>query len=111
MRRILLGLAALALVAALAVPALAKTRSVKLGDNWFVRPSGGATIDLRKGQKLEWEWEGSGLHNVTVSRGPVLFHSSTKRSGSFTHRFTRRGTYRIFCTVHGSAMSMKVVVR
>jgi plastocyanin len=91
-------------------PALSKTRSVEVGDNYFVRDAGGATVKLKKGARLKWEWEGKNPHDVTVKSGPSKFHSTTKRTGTYSHRFTRRGTYVIYCTVHGSAMSMKVKV-
>ena len=43
--------------------------------------------------------------------GPVSFRSSTKRSGSYSHVFRRRGTYKILCTVHAPEMHMTITVR
>jgi plastocyanin len=83
---------------------------VVVGDDYFVRPSGHATVQIRKGQAVRWVWRGDG-HNVTVLRGPRKFHSRTQfRGATFTHRFTTSGRYVIYCTVHGPAMSMAVKV-
>lgn len=112
MRKPLISTVAVAVVAgAVAIPAVAGTRSVEVGDNYFVRDAGGATVKLHKGQSLRWRWEGKAAHNVTVSKGPQRFHSKTQSSGSYTHRFTKAGSYTIFCTIHGPKMSMKVVVK
>ena len=105
-------LAALALVLglalALAVPALAATRSVKIGDNYFVK-KGGAAVSVAKGSKVKWNFRGSNPHNVTVTSGPVKFTSPTRSSGSYSRTFKRAGTYKIVCTIHsGMKMTLKV---
>ena len=105
-----LALTAMTLVMAVG-PALAGTRSVKVGDNYFGKP-GGETIHVSRGTTVRWTWAGANPHNVTVLRGPSRFHSGTMTTGSYSHRFTRAGTYTLYCTVHGaSIMSMRVVVR
>ena len=105
-------LAALALVLgialALAVPALAATRSVKVGDNYFVK-KGGATVSVSKGTKVKWNFAGANPHNVTVTSGPSKFHSPTRSSGSYSRTLKRAGTYKIVCTIHdGMRMTLKV---
>jgi plastocyanin len=111
MRRLLILAAVPVLSAAVAIPALAATRSVKIGDNYFVRSSGVPTITVKKGDSVRWKFEGKRQHNVTVKSGPVMFHSSTKSSGTFTKKLTRTGTYTIYCTLHGQGdQSMKVKV-
>jgi plastocyanin len=58
-----------------------------------------------------WEWEGSNPHDVTVTKGPVRFHSRTKTSGTYAKKLTRRGTYKIVCTIHrrqGMKMTLRV---
>jgi hypothetical protein len=45
LRKLLFLALVAALMAALAASALAATRTVKIGDNYFVRPSGGAAHD------------------------------------------------------------------
>jgi plastocyanin len=106
-------LLAAAATAALAVPALAATtRSVKVGDNYFVKDGGSPTVTVKQNTRVRWNWAGDSLHNVTVKKGPVRFHSRSQTSGSYTKTLTRRGTYRIYCTIHGIAdqsMTLRVV--
>lgn len=112
MRRMLLAFAgALLLTGVLAAPSLSAGKSVEVGDNYFVRDAGHATVTIRKGAALTWKWTGHAPHNVTVKTGPVKFHSVTQKSGSYAHKFTTAGSYNIYCTIHGPIMSMKVVVK
>lgn len=113
-RRKLLATSIALAVAALtaAIPALAATRTVKVGDNWFVRSSGVPTVTVKRGDTVRWRWVGDAPHNVTVRRGPVKFKSRTQSSGSYSKRLTRKGTYRIICTIHGAGdQSMVLRVR
>jgi plastocyanin len=105
---VLVGLVVAVLVAA---PAMSKGKSVEVDDNYFVHKGAPPTVTVRKGTKVEWEWEGRNPHNVTVTRGPVKFHSKTKTSGSFTKRLTRKGTYKILCTIHAPKMRMTLKVK
>ena len=87
-----------------AVPAaLAATRSIKVGDNYFVRSSGVPTVTVKKGTTVKWKFAGGSPHNVTVSKGPVKFKSKTMISGSYSKKVTKAGTYRIFCSIHGAS--------
>jgi plastocyanin len=104
-RRSVTALAAVAL--ALPATALAATRGVAVKDNVFSQRS----LTVSRGTTVRWTWKGHGLHNVTVVRGPVAFRSSTKRSGTYSHRFTRAGTYVLVCSVHAPGMKMTVRVR
>jgi plastocyanin len=93
-------------------PAVAATKNVRVGDNWFVRSSGVPTVTVSKGTKVKWNFDGRNPHNVTVRSGPAKFRSSTKESGSFSKKVTKAGSYSIFCSVHGASdQSMKLVVR
>jgi plastocyanin len=99
---------AVAVTGALLVPASAlAARRVAVKDDFFARKS----LTIKKGTKVRWRWRGDGLHNVTVARGPVKFRSSTKDSGSYSHVFRRKGTYKILCTVHAPDMRMTIRVR
>ncbi len=110
MRKYLALLAAVALLGALAATSLAATRTVKLGDDWFVSARGTHSAVIRKGSTVKWVWTGHRRHNVTGESGPVTFHSRSKGSGTFSKRFTRRGLYTIVCTIH-PGMEMKLRVK
>lgn len=110
MRQSLTAVAIAALAGTLAVPALAATRTVKVGDNYFVRDGAPPTVVVRKGTTVRWSWVGGAPHNVTVVSGPVRFRSPIKTRGTYTKRVTKAGTYKIVCTIH-SGMSMRLRVR
>jgi plastocyanin len=101
------------LVAALltAGPALSARKTVEVDDNYFVREGDPPTVKVKRLDRVVWEWEGSNPHNVTVTRGPVEFQSKTKTSGTYRKRVTRRGTYKIVCTIHRPEMRMTLRVQ
>lgn len=95
----------MAIVALVALPVFdgvaqpAPTVTVKLGD-FFFKPS---HKTVRRGTKVRFEWIGNNPHNVVKTRGPGgPFRSRTtgKRGVNFVKRFTKRGTYRLICTLH-----------
>jgi plastocyanin len=105
MKRLLaLALVLVAAGAAFALPSLAATTTVKVGDNFFqptrvVEPAGTRTV---------WTWTGANPHNVTVTRGPKRFHSRTQTSGTFAVIPHTKGTYSIICTIHHFSMALVV---
>jgi plastocyanin len=105
-------LVVLALTAVLlaAVPALAATKAIKIGDNYFVKKGTQPKITVKRNTTVKWTWPGTGVpHNVTVTKGPVTFRSATKTKGSYAKRVTKKGTYFISCTIHsGMNMTLKV---
>jgi plastocyanin len=89
-------------------PAAAKTRGIKIGDDYFVRASSVATITVKKGTTAKWRWTGNDFHNVVAS-GPARFQSTVKKSGTYKHKMNKKGTYTIVCTIHaGMRMKLKV---
>ena len=111
MRKLLVLALAAAVLAVVATQALAAS-SIKVGDNYFVRPSGVPTVTVKKGTTVTWRFVGENLHTVVVRSGPVKFHSSAKSSGTYKKKLTRTGTYRIYCSIHGAKdQSMKLVVK
>ena len=110
MRKLLVAVLIAAATAVLAVPALAATRSVKVGDDYFVRKGSVPTVTVKKGTKVTWRWAGKEMHNVTVTKGPVKFHSSYKDSGTFSKTVRSTGTYTIVCSIHQPDMRMKLRV-
>lgn len=111
MRKLLASLLVLAVLGVVAAEALAATRSVRVGDNFFVVRGKPRTITVKKGTKLTWRFRASSLHNVDVHRGPMHFRSRLMRHGRFSKRLTKPGTYVIYCDVHGSSMRMTIRVR
>lgn len=104
-----------AIVALAALPAFgdaaqaAPTVTVKVGD-FFFKPR---HKTVRRGTKVRFKWIGNSRHNVVKTRGPGRrFRSRTtsKRGVNFVKRFTKRGTYRLICTLH-PWMRMKLKVR
>ena len=90
--------------AALAVPALAAGPTVRVDDNYFKAK----TVNITRGTTVTWRWRGSRRHDVVFRRT----RSKLKRSGTFRHKFNRRGTYRYVCSLHSDdGMRGKVVVR
>jgi plastocyanin len=114
MRKVLVPLLSLALLGAIAATALAATKSVKVGDNYFVKSSGVPTVSIRKGDRLKFNFAGSRMHNA-VGVG-ISLGSSCKKfrdHGSCTSSvLKKKGTFTIYCAVHGkSDQSMKVRIR
>lgn len=95
--------------AAVAVPALAATRTVTVGDSFFVHKAGSHSVTIKKNGKVKWTWTGKKKHNVYQVAGPGHFHSPThKGSGTFTHKFATTGTYKFICSFENMKMTVKV---
>lgn len=112
MRQLAVGAAALA--AALAVAAApadsssaGATATVRLQHIAFTP----ATVRIRVGQRVRWSWQDPYvLHNLHATGSPRFPGASARKSGTYTVRFTRPGTYRYACTLH-PGMAGRVVVR
>jgi plastocyanin len=107
-------LIAAALVAA-AFPAAAlgaSTKKVQVGDDYY----GPAKVTVKKGTKVKWTWlaDNTDSHDVKLGQRPKgvkRFKSASAASDySFSHKFTKKGTYKIVCTLHHT-MRMTVVVK
>ena len=104
----------LVLIAALlvaAAPAAAATRNVKIGDDYYVRAGSPPTVNVFRGTTVRWNWRGSRQHNVVAQSGPSSFQSALKRSGSYSRKMRRVGTYKIVCSIHQPDMAMTLKVR
>jgi plastocyanin len=112
MRKLLVLAIATCALAALTATAFAATKSVKVGDDYYVRPSGVPKVTVSKGTTVKWSFTGDSLHTVTVSKGPAKFKSGPKSSGTYKKKMKKRGTYTIYCTIHGPAnQKMKLIVK
>lgn len=108
-----LTILALALAACIQVSTThAASRTVKVGDNWFVRARGVPTVTVQRRDSVSWKWVGRQPHNLRVTRGPVRFSSPTKNRGTYRKKLVRAGTYVIICDIHGARdQKMRLVVR
>ena len=107
----ILPLALIAAVLAAAAPAAAATRNVRVDDDYFVRAGSPPTVTVFRGTTVRWNWRGRRQHNVVVRSGPSRFQSALRRSGSYSRKMRRRGTYRIVCSIHQPDMAMTLRVR
>jgi plastocyanin len=113
MRKLLIFglLAALLGTLVAAGPALSKRKTLEVDDNYFVAKGKPRTVTVKVNDTVVWEWEGSNPHDVTVSKGPVKFHSKTKTSGTYSKKLKKAGTYKIICTIHKPDMRMTLKVQ
>jgi plastocyanin len=112
MRKLIVMALVVGCLGVLASVAMAATKSVKVGDDYYVRPSGVPKVTVSKGTKVKWRFGTGTPHTVTVKSGPAKFNSGVKTSGSFSKKLTKRGTYVIYCTIHGARdQKMKLVVK
>jgi plastocyanin len=108
--------AAAALAAATcAFPAVALGSSVKrvqVGDDYY----GPTKLTVKPGTTVKWVWlaDNGNTHDVKVGRAPAgvkRFHSAKAATDyTFSRKLTKRGTYKIVCTLHQD-MTMTIRVR
>lgn len=92
-------------------PTLAYDRSaqVSIEDSSFsVR-----NLSIPLGASVKWLFRDRGkLHDVTVADGPFGFGAPwDRRRRQFEQRFSKSGTYKLFCTLHPIDMTQTVQVR
>ncbi|MCW2994304.1 MAG: amidase [Conexibacter sp.] len=81
----------------------ASTTTVTLKDISFKR----STVRIAKGASVKWVWkDGDTPHNVTFKTK----HSKTQKSGTYTLKFARAGTFKYQCTIH-PGMVGKIIVK
>jgi plastocyanin len=109
MRKLLVVVLAASALIALAATAMAATRTVKVGDNYFVRPSGVPKVTVSKGTTVRFNFRGADApHTVTRLSGP-RFKSC---NDTCRRKMRKRGTYRLYCAIHGKGdQSMRLVVK
>jgi plastocyanin len=103
-----LGLA-LILVIVPAASGRRATKTVDVGDNFFDPTN----MKIKKNDRVAFDWVGIEEHDVARAKGPGKFFESgaTSTPGvNFKHKFTKKGTYKIICTLH-SEMKMKIEVK
>jgi plastocyanin len=82
--------------------------TIGVGDRFFTKPN----VQIFPGKGLIWKFQGNELHNVTLANGPAGFASDNlDASREFYAKFPRKGTYRLFCSLHPVQMHQRVVVK
>jgi plastocyanin len=120
---ILIAIAAMA-AGAVAAPTLASPPPVrvKIGDDFYVRPSFNIlTIRVAQFRKLKFFWTGQHTHNVHLISAPKgygkKYHSKDQTNNVppghhpvyVTPRsLSKKGTYTFMCTIHGFEVDVKV---
>jgi plastocyanin len=106
-----LVLSALALApAAISQAGAAKSKTIKIGDNFFAPDS----TKVAKGTKMIWRWPKypGDVHDVKLRSGPKgvkKFHSDLAASDySFARTLKKPGKYVVICTIHEE---MKMTIR
>ncbi len=111
---LLAGVLALALAGASATAKhRTKTKTVKVGDDYYSP----AKLTIKKGTKVRWTWnaDNTDTHDVRLKKGPhgvKKFKSELAASDySFSKKFTKPGTYKIYCSLHREMKETIVVKR
>ena len=68
-------------------------------------------VTVKKGTTVTWKWRGKHKHNVAVAKGPATFRSKPRKSGSYSKKLTKPGTYMLLCTIHAPDMKMTLIVK
>jgi Stress up-regulated Nod 19 len=68
-------------------------------------------ISVPLGATVRWRFRDPIRHDVTLVNGGPGFSSPQQFGGTFAHRFTTPGTYRLFCSLHPLSMPQEVDVR
>lgn len=111
--RVVAALAATAALipAAAALGAGGRAPTVKIIDNAFVRDDHQRpVVRVHAGTTVTWRWTSRQSHSVLLRSGPERFSSPIRNRGTYRHRFTHPGTYRIVCSLHAPGMKMTVRV-
>jgi plastocyanin len=95
-RSIAVGTIAL-MIGSFGVPAASAATLVR-GSSMRWRP---ATVTISRGGTIRWKAVDT-RHTVTSYGTNWSFSRSLSTGSSTTHTFNRRGTYKYYCTIHGS---------
>ena len=107
-RFIALLVAVAAVAAAIAVPALAATKTVKVGPQ---RKFGPSSLTIRSGDTVKFQWTGKLPHNVVITKGPKRGTiARVKTKGVVPKKFNTKGKYIIVCQIH-PGMTLRLTVK
>lgn len=68
-------------------------------------------VSVPLGATVRWHFLDPVRHDVTLVNGGEGFSSRQQFGGTFDHRFTTPGTYRLYCSLHPLLMPQEVDVR
>jgi amicyanin len=81
------------------IPAEAKSSVINVDIAGFAFNPG--TVNVKVGDTVTWTNKDGAPHTVTVSAGAELFDSGSIGKGqSYSHTFTKTGTYQYKCSIH-----------
>ena len=90
---------------------------VTVGNNFFRSAHNGsqnpAVDTIAAGSGITWRWNAAGTHSVRSTGAPSFTNSGvlSAANASYSLTFNTPGTYSYDCSVHGSAMTGRVVVQ
>ena len=113
MRRLVLSLTAIAVLAFPATVGAARTYTIKVGDDFFSPTK--KTIKVNDIAKWVWVAE-DGTPGATVNEHSIVdskdrFHSKTMTEGTYRKRFKRAGKFTIVCGEHPDTMIFRLTVK
>jgi plastocyanin len=112
-KRLFLVLAVVAAVAcaAVAVPAFAATKTVRVGPGTSF---GTKSLSIKSGDTVRFRWTGSLPHDIVITKGPNIHGikkiSGVRTKGTVAKVFRTKGTYSILCQIHRPNMKMTIKV-
>ena len=90
------------------IPAEAKSSVINVDIAGFVFNPG--SVSVKVGDTVTWTNKDGAPHTVTVSAGPEIFDSGSLAKGmSYSHTFTKPGTYQYKCSIHPRMTGLVVV--
>lgn len=91
-----------------AVKVKSGSTKVLVHDYSFSEPN----LSIPQGASITWRFPDTVSHDVSLANGPFAFASPYSRVGrTYTEKFDRPGTYRLFCSLHPVVMHEVVDVR
>jgi plastocyanin len=81
--------------------------TTQVRDRYFGRRN----IKVKRGARLNWQFSGAELHNLTLANGPVAIGTDNlDQNRVYSRKFGRPGTYNFFCALHPVQMTQRLVV-